>query len=61
MFGPEAQTQVINILNDKAKARQEVKSFLFIYLVSLCLFEVIWVDSFTIFKIIINFNEFITI
>ena len=61
MFVPEAQTQLINIFNDTAKARQKVKYFLFVYPVSLCLFEVIWVDSLIIFKIIINFNELITI
>lgn len=73
MFVPEAQIQVINLLNDTAKTRQKVKLFLFMYPASWCLFEVIWLDSLIIFKIIIilkmigelmiiiNFNEFINI
>ena len=60
-FVPAARTQLINLLNDTAKAIQEIKYLLFMFPVSLCLFEVIWVDSLIIFKIpvIINFNEFI--
>ena len=61
VFVPAAQTKAIDLLNDTGKASQKVQYFLFVFPVSLCLFEVIWVDFLIIFKMIINFHEFITI
>ena len=51
MFVPAAQTQAINLLNDTAKERQKINYFLFMFPVSLCLFEVTWGDS------LINFQN----
>ena len=51
MFVPAAQTQAINLLNDTAKERQKINYFLFMFPVSLCLFEVMWGDS------LINFQD----
>ena len=61
MFVPAAQNKPINVLNDTAKARQKVNASYSCTLFPYVCLSWFGFDSLIIFKMIINFHEFITI